>query len=129
MELTSRYFDSVITGLDRARVLGAVVALTLLAAAPARAQFNGENLLGDMGVKSGSKPEPGFYGSGVYYKHRTDTFKGPDGNRVTFDPSESGAQSLNAVVPLFTYVSRFKVATTAFWETHTKKDGTSGAIA
>jgi hypothetical protein len=36
-----------------------VLAMAMFAS-PAHAQLNGENLLGDMGVKSGSQPAPGF---------------------------------------------------------------------
>ena len=39
--------------------------LTILFATSAHAQLNGENLLGDMGVKSGTQPEPGLYVSTI----------------------------------------------------------------
>ena len=42
-------------------VSSGVLLLSLLAAAPVHAQLNGENLLGDSGVKSGSQPAPGLY--------------------------------------------------------------------
>jgi hypothetical protein len=38
----------------------AVLLMAALVASPAQAQLNGENLLGDMGMKSGTQPEPGF---------------------------------------------------------------------
>ena len=37
-----------------------VMAVVMSCALPAQAQLNGENLLGDMGVKSGTQPEPGL---------------------------------------------------------------------
>jgi hypothetical protein len=92
------------------RVLGcAALALVTLVPAPAYAQLNGENLLGDNGVKSGSQPAPGLYVSGLYYFYNTDTIKDANGNRITYDPSQSGSQKLHVIAPLFTYVSKAKV--------------------
>ena len=81
------------------------LAIMLLAAAPAYAQLNGENLLGDMGVKSGTQPEPGFYVGSMYYRYFTDTIMGPDGDRVVPDPTGSGSQTIHAAMPLVVYVS------------------------
>ena len=86
-----------------------VLALATFSAAPASAQLNGENLLGDMGVKSGTQPHPGFYVANLTYKYRTDTIKDPNGKRVVFDPTQPASQSINAVVPMFIYVSKYKV--------------------
>jgi hypothetical protein len=91
----------------RPAILGAVLAL--LAAAPARAQLNGENLLGDMGVKSGTQPAPGVYVSGIYYRYFTDTIKNRRGETVTMDPSGEASQTIQAAVPLVTWVSKRKV--------------------
>jgi hypothetical protein len=87
--------------------LGVVTAMAL--AAPAQAQLNGENLLGDMGVKSGSQPHPGFYISNIYYRYRTDTIKDPDGNRVILDTSGKASQTIQAGVPLIYYVAKKQI--------------------
>ena len=89
------------------RILTFVAALA--AATPARAQLNGENLLGDMGVKSGTPPAPGFYAGSLYYRYFTETIKGPDGKTVVFDPSQTGSQTIHAAVPMLIYVSNKKL--------------------
>ena len=86
-----------------------LVGLVTLVATPAYAQLNGENLLGDNGVKSGSQPAPGLYLSGLYYFYNTDTIKDADGNRITLDPSQTGSQKLHVIAPVFVYVSKAKV--------------------
>ena len=86
-----------------------LLALAALVAAPAYAQLNGENLLGDNGVKSGSQPAPGFYVSSLYYLYNTDTIKDANGNRITPDPSRAGSQKLQVIAPVFIYVSKAKV--------------------
>lgn len=83
--------------------------MALLNAAPAQAQLNGENLLGDMGVKSGTQPAPGFYVSSIYYRYFTDTIKDPNGNTLTLDPSGQGKQTIHAAMPLVLYVTPKKV--------------------
>jgi len=85
------------------------VAALAAAAAPAQAQLNGENLLGDMGVKSGTQPAPGFYVGSLYYRYFTEAIKGPDGKTVVFDPSHSGSQTIHAAVPMMIYVSHKKL--------------------
>ncbi len=93
-----------------ARVLGAlVVAMSMMAVVPAYAQLNGENLLGDMGVKSGTQPEPGLYVSSIYYRYRTGTLKDADGRPVNADPTGEASQAINAAVPLIYYVTPKKV--------------------
>ena len=87
----------------------AVLALAIFIAAPAQAQLNGENLLGDMGVKSGTQPEPGIYVANMYYRYFTDSIKGPDGSTIVFDPTRSGSQTIHATVPLVIYVSSKKL--------------------
>ncbi|MEZ5292911.1 MAG: transporter [Vicinamibacterales bacterium] len=83
--------------------------VTAVLATPAAAQFNGENLLGDMGVKSGSQPEPGVYWSNIYYRYFTDTITDPDGRRIQIDPSGKASQTIQAGMPLLYAVSRKKV--------------------
>ena len=87
----------------------AVLIVAALAAVPAQAQLNGENLLGDMGVKSGTQPEPGFYLSNIFYRYRADEITGPNGRTITLDPTQPGSHSINAAVPLMLYVSPKKL--------------------
>jgi hypothetical protein len=87
----------------------AVLILATLIASPASAQMNGENLLGDMGVKSGTQPEPGLYTGSIYYRYFTDKIFGPDGRQVVFDPTGAGGQqTIHAAVPMAIYVSKKK---------------------
>ena len=58
-----------------------VMAVVMSFALPAQAQLNGENLLGDMGVKSGTQPEPGLYTGHLYYRYFTDQSKGRTASR------------------------------------------------
>lgn len=83
--------------------------LTILFATSAHAQLNGENLLGDMGVKSGTQPEPGLYVSTIYYRYRTDSLKDPAGRSVNADPTGDASQTISAGVPLVYYVTPKKV--------------------
>ncbi len=76
---------------------------------PAHAQLNGENILGDFGVKSGSQPAPGFYATAFYYRYDTDTIKNAWGEKVTIDPSGQGEFGLNAFAPIVTYVTEKKI--------------------
>jgi hypothetical protein len=85
-----------------------VLAMALFAT-PATAQLNGENLLGDMGVKSGSQPAPGFYLGNVYYRYKTDTIKDPDGKSLGLDPTGQGQQTIQAIVPMAIYITKTKV--------------------
>jgi hypothetical protein len=90
-------------------VLVAAVVMVTLWASPAVAQLNGENLLGDMGVKSGTQPEPGFYVSSIYYRYVADTIKDPSGKSLALDPTGDGRQTINAGMPAILYVSSKKV--------------------
>jgi hypothetical protein len=90
------------------RAIAAVVIATSCAT-PASAQLNGENLLGDMGVRSGTQPEPGVYFANIYYRYFTGTIKSPDGTRLVLDPTGEGSQTINAAVPLAIYVSDRKI--------------------
>ncbi len=56
--------------------LGVACGLTVLSAVPAQAQLNVSHSLGDVGVLSGSQPQPGFYTALFYYRFDTDTIKG-----------------------------------------------------
>jgi hypothetical protein len=87
---------------------GALLATAVAIATPAHAQLNGENLLGDMGVKSGTQPMPGVYVGNMFYRYFTDTVKGPNGETVVLDQTGSGKQTINASVPLIVYVSSKK---------------------
>jgi hypothetical protein len=95
--------------IDVALSLLSAVLLAGFASTPARAQLSGENLLGDMGTRSGTQPMPGFYASALYYFYNTNTIRDADGKRVMIAPGEPGSQTIQAVVPVFTYVSRLKV--------------------
>jgi hypothetical protein len=88
---------------------GTTLLAAMLCAPPAQAQLNGENLLGDMGVKSGTQPEPGVYLSSIYYRYFTDTIKDPNGKSQSLDPTGTASQTINAGMPVLYYVSKKKV--------------------
>jgi hypothetical protein len=90
-------------------VTAVATALIALSAAPAQAQLNGENLLGDTGVKNGTQSAPGWYLGSLNYRYHTDTIRNADGRRVIFDPNRSGSQTIHATVPLVIYVSKAKI--------------------
>jgi hypothetical protein len=85
------------------------IAAALFSATPAHAQLNGENLLGDMGVKSGTQPEPGLYVSSIYYRYFTDTIKDPNGKPLSLDTSGKASQTIHAAMPLVYYVAPRKI--------------------
>jgi hypothetical protein len=91
------------------KTLVKMVLALVLSATPAHAQLNGENLLGDMGVKSGSQPAPGFYVGNVFYRYQTDTLKGPDGKPIAPAPTAHASQTINAAVPMAIYITKKKV--------------------
>jgi hypothetical protein len=95
--------------MSRLTILCAVGGLTLLLAAPARAQLNGSHLLGEFGVQSGSQPQPGFYAALFYVRYDTDTIKDAAGNTVRPFPDSPGSTTINAFSPLFWYVSKAKL--------------------
>src|ERR1700752_296722 len=80
------------------------IVLPFLCATAAHAQLNGENLRGDMGVKSGTQPESGLYVSTIYYRYRADSLKDAAGRSVNADPTGDASQTLNAGGPLLYYV-------------------------
>jgi hypothetical protein len=86
-----------------------VLVMATFVATPTYAQLNGENLLGDMGVKSGTQPEPGLYVSSIFYRYRTDSLKDANGRSVDADPTGDASQAINAAVPLVYYVMPKKV--------------------
>jgi hypothetical protein len=85
------------------------ILLAIVFAAPAHAQLNGENLLGDMGVKSGTQPEPGLYVSTIYYRYRADSIKDAHGRSINADRTGKAGQTINAGVPVVYYVTPNKV--------------------
>jgi hypothetical protein len=85
-----------------------VLAMAMFAT-PAYAQLNGENLLGDMGMKSGSQPAPGFYLGTLYYRYKTESIKGSDGESLALDPTGNGQQTIQAAVPMAIYITKKKV--------------------
>jgi len=87
----------------------AAAVLIMLGPVPAPAQLNGENLLGDMGVKSGSQAAPGFYVSALYYLYHTNTIRDGNGHQIALDPNNPASQTIHAICPVVLYVSRFKV--------------------
>jgi len=93
----------------RTAAAAAVIFITLSWATPAQAQLNGENLLGDMGVVSGTQPAPGLYVSTIYYRYEADTIKDANGSRVQIDPTGEGGQTINAAMPLVYYVTPKKL--------------------
>jgi hypothetical protein len=86
-----------------------MLALCTVMAAPAFAQLNGENLLGDNGVKSGSQPAPGTYVGFLLYRYGTDTIRNKNGETLSVDPGQPGSMTMFASLPLVIYVSRAKV--------------------
>ena len=62
---------------------GLLIAVFTLVSVPAFAQLNGENLLGDNGVKSGTQADPGVYLGFLYYHYDSDTIKSKDGTVLT----------------------------------------------
>jgi hypothetical protein len=83
--------------------------MALAWATPAFAQLNGENLLGDMGVKSGTQPDPGIYVSSIYYRYESNTIKDANGRRLTLDMSGEAVQTIQAGMPLLWYVTPKKI--------------------
>ena len=86
--------------------LAGMAVLAVLLAAPAEAQFNGGNVLGDNGVGAGTLPPPGWNVGTLYYRYDTDTVVDKDGNRIVFDASQPGGMTMHAVAPTLLFVSR-----------------------
>jgi hypothetical protein len=63
-------------------IAAAPFAMAILLTTPAAAQYNGENVLGDYGLKSGSQAPPGFYAGYLFYKYDTHTVRGPNGGSL-----------------------------------------------
>lgn len=94
---------------SRVLTFGLTLATLMVGALPARAQLNGENLLGDMGVKSGTQPAPGLYISNIYYRYEADSIRDGQGQAMNLDPSGDASQTINAAMPLVYYVTPKKV--------------------
>lgn len=90
------------------RLLPAVLGL-VVCTAPAAAQMAGENLLGDMGTRSGTQAAPGLYTSLLYYRYHTGTIRNGNGDRITIDPDGAGSQTIHALAPVVTWVTPWKV--------------------
>jgi hypothetical protein len=85
---------------------GALVALILcLAARPACAQLNGNNIRGDFGVGSGTQAPPGTYAGLLFINYDTGTIKNRDG----VDINTSGKVGIDAFAPLVSWVGPKKV--------------------
>src|SRR5262245_33822645 len=84
-------------------------ALALATALPAHAQLNGENMLGDAGVQSGTQPEPGAYLSAQYSLYYSDTIRDAAGKPIAAGPGRSASLTVQGFAPTFTYVSPLKI--------------------
>jgi hypothetical protein len=86
-------------------LLLALIAGWVVTATPAWAQLNGQNIKGDMGLKSGSQPPPGGYVLVPLYWYSADAVKNRDGEEILHG-------SLDAFVggPGFTFVTTKKLA-------------------
>lgn len=87
---------------SRGHVRWAVVSLavaTVMAAMPARAQLNGQNLKGDLGLKAGSQPPPGGYVLLPLYWYSADEVKDRAGNTILRGSADTfvGGPGLNVV--------------------------------
>ena len=87
----------------------AAIVLAVLLPAPASAQFNGGNLLGDAGVGSGTQPPPGWNLGALYYRYATDTVLKADGSRIVVDPSQPASTTMQAIAPMLVFTSRAKI--------------------
>lgn len=95
--------------MKRLTVLGAVIGLAPLLAAPAQAQLSGSHALGDYGVQSGTQAPAGFYAALFYNRYTTDTIKDADGTTVRPFPDSPTSVDVDALAGLFWYVSKAKV--------------------
>jgi hypothetical protein len=95
--------------MKRLGVISLVTAALCFVSTTSYAQLNGSNLLGDFGVASGTQPAPGAYAGFLYYRYSTDTIKKADGSRVTFVSGEPSSVNLQAVAPLFMFVTKAKI--------------------
>ena len=75
-----------LSGKQRQQIIGRLVtaaaAAVLLGPAPALAQLNGQNIKGDMGLKSGSQAPPGTYVAIPLWFYSADAVKDRDGNEI-----------------------------------------------
>lgn len=66
-------------------LLIAAAGLLCLFAGEARAQQSGHNILGDVGLHSGTQAPPGIYVGNLYYTYPTSKLAGDDGDKVNRD--------------------------------------------
>lgn len=93
----------------RSRFVRCVLPALVLAVAPAHAQLNGENMLGDAGVQSGTQPAPGTYVSAQYSLYSTDTIRDAAGNPIAIGPGRSTRLTAQAFAPTLVYVSPLEI--------------------
>jgi len=81
--------------------------LLLTVGLPIQAQYLGLNLRGDVGLKSGSQPGPGYYFvMPLFYQQDYTSVRGPNGNE--FPGGFNARQSF--FIPAFAVTTKFKVA-------------------
>jgi len=80
--------------------------LLMMICMPAAAQNLGLNLRGDVGLKSGTQPIPGYYFViPLYCRSDYDSLRGPNGNSVPFNNSAA----INLIAPAFAMTTKWKV--------------------
>jgi len=84
-----------------------VIALLIAAAAmPAQAQYLGLNLRGDVGMKSGSQPGPGYYlVVPLFYRADYSSLRGQNGNELPGNLNTT----INLIAPVFSATTKFKI--------------------
>jgi hypothetical protein len=81
-------------------------ALTAALGHPLHGQYLGLNLRGDVGMKSGSQPGPGFYiTTPLFYQAKYDSLRGPQGNEV---PGEYKTE-INLLAPAIAVTTKWKL--------------------
>jgi hypothetical protein len=79
--------------------------ISLSLCTPSRAQELGAVLRGDMGLKSGTQPGPGYYFSFLYYNASYDSVRGPNGGVL---PGHVNT-SLDILIPIATVTTKWKL--------------------
>jgi hypothetical protein len=79
--------------------------ISLSICTPSHAQELGAVLRGDMGLKSGTQPGPGYYFSFLYYNASYDSVRGPNGGVL---PGKVNT-SLDLLVPIVTVTTKWKL--------------------
>jgi len=83
----------------------AVVGLWLTCCGSARAQELGAVLRGDMGLKSGTQPGPGYYFTFLYYNAAYDSVRGPNGGVL---PGQVNT-ALDILIPVGIVTTKWKI--------------------